>query len=185
MTRTLTRPLLTAAATLALALGTAYAAPARAANCADTLNATANLTKLAGLVQQSGLAPQLASSQVTVFAPTNQALGRIASLTQMLEGQSGQQAAPDFPKLQPLGRAHVVSGVHPEDQMHGQVTLTTLAGTTLSINGADQRDITLSSSAPGSVNLSGMHLMPGVHVSGRAITCDNGVVYPIDNALVE
>lgn len=29
-----------------------------------------------------------------------------------------------------------------------------------------------------------MHLMPGLHGNGPAITCDNGIVDPIDNALM-
>ena len=168
----------------ALGVGGASLVPAQAASCADVLSSTSDLSHFAELVQDSGLAPQLASGKLTVFAPTNQALSHIATVTQMLAGQGGQ-AQPDFPKLQTLIRAHLVNGVHPEDQMHGQVTLTTLAGTTLAINGTDVRHIMLSASAPSSVNLSGMHLMPGVHVTGPAIACDNGVVYPIDNALVQ
>jgi uncharacterized surface protein with fasciclin (FAS1) repeats len=170
--------------TIALGLATASVAPVRAASCADALNSTSELSKFAELVQASGLAVQLGTGTLTVFAPTNAALGRIATATQMLEGQSGQ-GQPDFPRLQTLVRAHLVAGAHPANEMDGQVTLTTLAGTSLTINGADQRDIVLSSSAPDGVNLSGMHLMPGVHVTGPAIACDNGVVYSISNALVQ
>jgi len=182
MPHTFKRLLLSGA--MALGIGVASLAPARAASCANVLGSTPDLGKFAELVQLSGLAPQLASGALTVFAPTNEALGHIATVTQMLEGQ-GSQGQPDFPKLQTLVRAHLVSGAHPASEMHGQVSLTTLAGTALAINGADQRDILLSSSAPGSVNLSGMHLMPDVHVTGPALTCDNGVVYPISNALVQ
>ena len=170
----------------ALSVGGASLVPAQAASCADVLSSTSDLSHFAELVELSGLAPQLTSDKLTVFAPTNQALGHIATVTQMLAGGGGRGGGgPESSMLQTLVRAHLVSGVHPEDQMHGQVTLTTLAGTTLSINGTDQRNIMLSASAPSSVNLSGMHLMPGVHVSGPAITCDNGVVYAIDNALVQ
>ena len=78
---------------------------AHAASCSDTLVFTPELTRFAGIVQQSGLAPQLSSGTLTVFAPTNAALNGISSVTQMLGGQSAN-SAPDFPKLQTLVRAH-------------------------------------------------------------------------------
>lgn len=158
--------------------------PARAANCADTIVSSPQLTRFAAIMQQSGLAPQLATSNLTVFAPTNGALNGISSITQMLGGQGANQQ-PDFPKLQVLVRAHLVGGVHPEDGMHGKVELATLAGTSLAIDGTAQRGIMLSASASNAVNLSGSHVARDVHVVGHAITCDNGVIYPIDNALVQ
>ena len=173
------------AAAFAAALSSlALAGTARAASCADTLVSTPQFTRFAGIVQQSGLAPQLATGSLTVFAPTNAALDGISSITQMLGGGSNN-AQPDFPKLQVLVRAHLVSGLHTENDMRGKVALSTLAGTTLAIDGTGQRAITLSASAPASVNLSGTHAMSNVHVAGPAIACDNGLVYPIDSALVQ
>lgn len=157
---------------------------AQAASCADTIVSTPELTRFAGLVQQSGLAPQLASGTLTVFAPTNTAINSIASITQMLGGQSAN-AAPDFPKLQTLVRAHLVSGLHPESEMRGKVSLATLAGTSLAIDGTGPRAITLSATAASGINLSGMQLMSNVRVAGPVIACDNGFIYPIDNALVQ
>lgn len=171
-----------AACTLA-ATGAATGA-AQAASCADTLVATPQFTRFAAIVQQAGLAPQLATGSLTVFAPTNTALNGIASITQMLGGQSAN-SQPDFPKLQVLVRAHLVSGLHPENDMRGKVALSTLAGTSLSIDGTGQRAIMLSASAPSSVNLSGTHAMSNVHVAGPVVECDNGLIYPIDNALVQ
>ena len=69
--------------------------------------------------------------------------------------------------------------------MRGKVELSTQAGTGLAIDGTGQRGIVLSTVSRNSVNLSGMRIMANVHVAGPAIPCDNGVVYPIDNALVQ
>ena len=160
------------------------AASAQAATCAGVLLSDARFSNFASLVQTAGLSPQLTNNAITVFAPTNAALNRIATVTQMLSGQSAS-AQPDFPKLQTLVRAHLVGGAHPEDQMRGKVSLSTLAGTGLAIDGTGQRGITLSTASANSVNLSGMHLTANVHVDGPAIACENGVVYPIDNALVQ
>ena len=172
-----------ASATLtAVLLGTAGAASA--ANCAEALLSNPRLMRFSAIVQQAGLAPQVSSSTLTVFAPTNDALNAISSITQMLGGQSSN-AVPDFPKLQILVRAHLVQGLHPERDMHGKVTLSTLAGTSLAIDGTGQRAIMLSASASNGVNLSGTHAVSDVHVAGPAIECDNGIIYPIDNALVQ
>ncbi len=114
-----------ASATLtAVLLGTAGAASA--ASCAEALLSNPRLTRFSAIVQQAGLAPQVSSSMLTVFAPTNDALNAISSITQMLGGQSSN-AVPDFPKLQILVRAHLVQGLHPENDMHGKVTLSTEA----------------------------------------------------------
>ncbi len=172
-----------ASATLILGLlGTA--GTAGAATCAETLISSPKLSRFSALVQQAGLASQLTSSTLTVFAPTNDALNGISSITQMLSGQSSN-ATPDFPKLQTLVRAHLVQGLHPENDMHGKVALSTLAGTSLAIDGTGQRAITLSASAASGVNLSGTHTMSDVHVAGPTIACDNGIIYPVDNALVQ
>ena len=157
---------------------------ARAANCADVITSTPDLSQFSALMQQSGLAQQVATGTLTVFAPTNAALNHISSITQMLRGESSN-AQPDFPKLQTLVRAHLVTGVHPQDQMHGKVTLATLAGTSLNIDGTGNRDIMLASKASGNVNLSGTRLNSNVHTVGATLSCDNGVIYPISNALVQ
>lgn len=157
---------------------------AQAASCADVLVSTPTLTRFAGIVQQSGLAPQVSNGTLTVFAPTNAALNGISSVTQMLGGQSAN-SAPDFPKLQTLVRAHLVSGRHPQSEMLGKVTLSTLAGTSIAIDGTGARTIVLSATAAAGVNLSGMQLMSNVFVAGPAIECDNGFVYPINNPLVQ
>ncbi len=171
-------------ASVTLAAGLSAAGAASAANCAETLISTPTLTRFSAILQQAGLAPQLGSNQLTVLAPTNDALNSISSITQMLGGQ-GSNSAPDFPKLQVLVRAHLVQGLHPENDMRGKVNLSTLAGTSLAIDGTGQRAITLSASASNGVNLSGTHTMSNVHVAGPTIACDNGIIYPIDNALVQ
>lgn len=167
----------------AAAVATLLSGAAQAASCFDTIVSTPQFSRFAGVVQQSGLAPQVMNGSLTVFAPTNGALNSIASITQMLGGQSAN-ASPDFPRLQTLVRAHLVSGLHPENEMRGKVTLSTLASTSLAIDGTGARGITLSSTVPNTVNLSGMRIMSDVHVAGPAVACDNGVIYPIDNALV-
>lgn len=171
-------------AIVAIIAGLAANSKARAANCADTLLSNKDLTRFAALVQTAGLAPQLATGSVTAFAPTNGALNRISGLTQALAPQSSNAQA-DYPKLQTLVRAHLVGGVHPENAMHGKVVLTTLAGTGLAINGTGQRSIALSTSSANNVNLSGMRIMSDVHVAGPALECDNGLIYPVDGALVQ
>ena len=160
------------------------AMPAGAATCGDVVFSTPTLSTFAGLAQSSGLVPQLQTAPLTIFAPTNDALNKISYVTQMLSSNSSS-GAPDFPKLQTLVRAHLVSGSHPASEMRGKLTLPTLAGTSLGIDGTDTRTIVLTTASANSVNLSGMRLMAGVHVAGPAIACDNGVVYPIDKALVQ
>ena len=123
------------------------------------LNSTPQLTSFAAVVQQSGLRPLLGTAPLTIFAPTNDAISHIRSVTQMLEGQGNNQS-PDFQKLQLLVRAHLVSGSHPEDQMHGKVELTTQAGTTIAIDGTTQRGIMLTAHES-RVNLSGFRTIPG------------------------
>ena len=159
------------------------AGPALAASCADVLNSNRDLTMFAALVQQSGLRNQVATAPLSVFAPNNAALGRLSYVTQMLAGQSAN-SSPDFPKLQTLVRAHLVEGLHPESDMRGKVELSTLAGTLVSIDGTTQRGILLTAGAR-DVNLSGMRVMRDVAVTGPAIQCDNGWIYPIDNALIQ
>ncbi|MBC7799970.1 MAG: fasciclin domain-containing protein [Gemmatimonadaceae bacterium] len=147
------------------------------------LNSTRDLTSFAGLVQQSGLRNQVDTARLTVFAPNNVALSRLSYVTQMLAGQSAN-SSPDFPKLQTLVRAHLAPGLHPESEMRGKVELPTLAGTSIAIDGTTQRGIILTAGAR-DVNLSGMQLMRDIAVTGPAIQCDNGWVYPIDNALIQ
>lgn len=171
-------------AVAALSAGLAANSTARAASCADTLLSNKELARFAALVQAAGLSPQLATGTVTVFAPTNAALGRISGLTQMLAPQSSNGQA-DYPKLQTLVRAHLVAGLHSENSMHGKVALTTLAGTGLAIDGTGRRSIALSTSSANNVNLSGMKIMSDVHVAGPALECDNGLIYPVDAALVQ
>lgn len=162
---------------------TATEPAAHAATCADTLTSNPQLTRFTNLVQLSGLAPQLATNTLTVFAPTNAALNDISSVTQMLAGQSSN-SSPDFPKLQILVRARLVSGPHPENDMHGKIVLPTLAGISLTVDGTGARAIVLSACALSGVNLSGTHVMSDVHVAGPAIACDSGIIYPVDNALL-
>lgn len=168
---------------LGAAMAVVVSGPALAASCADVLNSNRDLSSFAGLVQQSGLRNQLDTARLTVFAPSNAALGRLTYVTQMLAGQSAN-ASPDFPKLQTLVRAHLVSGDHPENEMRGKVDLPTLAGTSIAIDGTTQRGILLTAGAR-DVNLSGMQVMRDIAVTGAAIKCDNGWVYPIDNALIQ
>lgn len=72
----------------------------RAASCAETLLSTPTLTRFAAIVQQAGLAPQLGSSQLTMFAPSNAALNGILSITQML---GGPEREPDAGRPQAAG----------------------------------------------------------------------------------
>jgi len=88
---------------------------ANAASCAEALLSNSKLSRFSAIVQQAGLAPQLAAGTLTVFAPTNDALNGISSITQMLGGQSAN-AQPDFPKLQTLVRAHLVQGAAPGER---------------------------------------------------------------------
>ena len=109
---------------------TAMSAPARAASCTDTLVSTPQLTRFAAIVQQSGLAPQLAAGNLTVFAPTNAAFGALPA------GTVDTLVKPENkPTLTKILTYHVVSGDYDKAKLDalinaggGKAMLTTVQG---------------------------------------------------------
>lgn len=186
MRKTVKRTLLAGAAVLGLAVGTVSA---QAASVADTLASMPQFSKLTNLVLQAGLTDTLRSSnEVTLFAPVDGAFGNLpASVTEALAPHASQQT-PVTSELQSLVRIHLLNGAYAPQQFAGRrVTVTDEAATQLQIDGTVQGQLAVVTVPipAGGPHIFGLATSRVAHVIGPPIAADNGVIYPIDNVLIQ
>ncbi len=167
------------------------AAPARAADLADTLASEARFGKFVELVQRAGLTPSLrASAPLTVLAPTDEAFARVpqSMLTALSPDAANRSPNQEPDKLQALVRIHLLAGLYGPDRIVGQAgTVTNEAGTRLVLDGTVSGRITVTS-VPinvGGPNIAGVTTPREAQVVGEPIAADNGLIYPIDNVLIQ
>ena len=131
-----------------------------------------------GLVEQAGLAVDARSAvDVTLFAPTNAAFYKHPTYLQTLV-PGGSDSFPDTRKLIEFVRNHVVQGMYMPAQLEGKkLNLTSLAGYPVEIDGTG-------AGAP----IVGYHLVEGqtvkAQITAPPIRASNGIVYPIDSAIL-
>lgn len=161
----MTRIVLTALATLALAVPTATAAPAEPQTPSRSIAAiagqTPQLSTLLSLVKKAGLAKTLSSpGAYTVFAPTNAAFAQLPKAT--LDSLGKNPAA-----LKRVLLYHVVSGKVPAAKVVTLRSAKTLAGPTVRIR------------------VSGKTVrINAARVAKADVKASNGVVHVIDRVLV-
>jgi uncharacterized surface protein with fasciclin (FAS1) repeats len=176
----------------AVAIGLAAGATAaHAANVADTLASDTRFPLFVGLIQRAGLTDTLkTASQVTVFAPTDGAFTRVpASMLQDLTPQAGSQSpSRDSQQLQALIRIHLIANAVAPSAFIGQrQTIVDEAGTSLIVDGTQSGILTITTvpANVGGPNIGGVTTPRTANVVGQEIVADNGVIYPIDNVLIQ
>jgi uncharacterized surface protein with fasciclin (FAS1) repeats len=176
-------------AAVALGLSGIAAPRAQAASVADTLASVPQFSKLVHLIQQAGLTESLRSSnRVTMFAPTDAAFGNVPqSMLDQLAPQASQQT-PSQSKLPTLIRIHLLNGEYVPAQFAGRaVTVVDEAGTQLQIDGRQPGQLTIVTVpvGAGGPNIAGLATSRTAHVVAPPIQADNGLIYPIDNVLLQ
>jgi uncharacterized surface protein with fasciclin (FAS1) repeats len=162
---------------------------AQAASVADTLASIPQFSKIVHLIQQAGLTGSLRSSnRVTMFAPTDAAFGNVPqSVMDQLVPQASQQI-PSQSKLPTLIRIHLLNGEYVPAQFAGRaVTVVDEAGTQLQLDGRQPGQLTIMTVpvGAGGPNVTGLATSRTAHVVAPPIQADNGVIYPIDNVLMQ
>ena len=143
------------------------------------------------LVQGASLTDALkTASQITVFAPTDAAFTRVPdTMLRDIAPQAGnRQPNQDPQKLQALIRIHLLSSVYPPNSFIGQrVTVRDEAGTTLIVDGTQSGRIMITTvpANVGGPNVAGATTPREAQVTGQVIAADNGLIYPIDNVLIQ
>ena len=124
-----------------------------------------------------------APTPYTMFPASNAAFAEMPAFVNSLlayQNSTGthnaQDAFPDTSKIVELVRSHVVRGKHyPQDVMGRKITVTTIAGTQLEVDGTD----------PSAVRLNWASAANGEALSARLvdqpITCRNAVLYIVDH----
>jgi len=187
MTQSLRAKLATALIGGVIAAG--VSGPALAASVADTLTSDPQFSALTDFVMRGNMLSTLkGSTPVTVFAPTNQAFDNAPTIG-VLQRNSAQQM-PNITGMTDLVREHVVEGLHPLSEFQGQrVQLSDANGTKLVVDGTSGGQITVATqpSLVGGTNSTGtgMNAPRVATVIGQPIIADNGVIYPINNVLLQ
>jgi uncharacterized surface protein with fasciclin (FAS1) repeats len=132
-----------AAAVVATGFGAA-ALPAHAQN-AVTLTATdSSLSQWAHIVQLAGLTQAGQTNTVTVFAITNKGFETVNQAYSNALKSPGRTGSPNFQRMQALVRTQAVFGLHPmSDFKFKTVTLTSVAGTPIVVDGSNPAKITI------------------------------------------
>lgn len=156
-----------AAAVIAAGFGAA-AIPAHAQN-AVTLTATdSGLSQWAHIVQLAGLVQAAQTNNVTVFAITNKGFDRVNKVYSNALMSPGSMGSPHFMRMQSLVMSQAVLGLHPMSEFDGKkVTLTSVAGTPLEIDGTTQ----------GKLVIKGAYTT--TELTGQPLTSSQAVIYPV------
>ncbi len=173
----------------AVCAGFAGSSGAQAASVADTLASAPQFSKLTNLIQQAGLTEALRSSnRVTLFAPTDAAFGNVPqAVMDQLAPQASQQM-PSRSNLPALIRIHILNGEYVPDQFTGRVvTVVDEAGTQLQVDGTQAGQLTVFTVpvGAGGPKVTGLATGRTAHVIAPPIPADNGLIYPIDNVLLQ
>jgi uncharacterized surface protein with fasciclin (FAS1) repeats len=129
------------------------------------------------ILQLSGLAPYArGATPYTVFAPTNEAFDQHPQIRAQLLPTAGE-TFPDTSVLIPLVRAHVVYGAHPLDEFMGKkITIKSLNGTPIEIDGTNPQAITVTWHSVNGQNAQGV-------LTGQPILASNADIYPVNTVM--
>lgn len=130
------------------------------------------------------------TAPATLFTPTDEAFARLPAeiLVPLSPDASSRSPSQETEKLQALVRIHMLPGVSAPERFIGQRgTVTDLACTELIVDGTASGRI-LVTTVPVNVGgpaIAGVTSPREAQIVGEPITADNGVIYPIDNVLVQ
>lgn len=131
-----------AAATIATGVG--LSAPAHAQNAVTLTASDSGLSQWAHLVQIAGLTPAAQTNNVTVFAITNEGFDSVNKVYSNALMSPGAMGSPNFMRIQLVVMSQAVLGLHPMSEFEGKkVTLTSVAGTPLVVDGTTPGKITV------------------------------------------
>jgi uncharacterized surface protein with fasciclin (FAS1) repeats len=143
-----------------------------------------NLTTWVQLIDAGGLQQYArGAAPYTVFPASDQAFAAFPDMVKSLLGyqyslgqRNGQNVFPDTSTIVKLVRSHVIAGKHyPTEVMGKVITVTSVAGTPVKVDGTDPSAVTVSwTSAAGGGNLSAKLIEPPV-------TCVNAVIYVVNS----
>ena len=153
----------------------ATAASAQQANCIDLLASTQNYSRLVNATVMSHMENDVrVMNNVTIFAPTNEAISRVdQNLSARIFPRDETGARNADPVLASAAvRAHIVQGRIPASALVDGMRLVTLAGTPITIH--KQGNVTTVSAAEG-VN---------ANITQPDMACANGVVHGISSVLI-
>ena len=164
--------------------------PAAAADLATSLAKHSQLSKFHLLINSAGLANLLRSTAgLTLLAPTNHALAAAPDyIRAAIKRGPGAANGALLLQLRHLVRGHVFDVILPPKALIGRrQQFTDADGTVRIIDGAEAGVITISTvPIASSAAKGGMRPRPQTaQVFGRAITADNGIIYPIDAILAD
>jgi uncharacterized surface protein with fasciclin (FAS1) repeats len=167
----------------------ATATPSLAASVGDIITADPRFSALTDYIMRGNMLSTLkGSTQLTVFAPVNDAFNK-APTVGVLQ-RSGAAQMPNLTGMTDLVREHVVAGAHPPAEFIGQrVLIADASGTTLVVDGSAAGAITVQTQPSVAFGTNstgtGFNAQRVATVIGQPIMADNGVIYPIDNVLLQ
>lgn len=157
-----------AAVILGAGIATAVSFSAHAQNAATAMASDPSLSEWTYIVGQAGLTTAAATNTVTVFAVTNEGFDQINAVWHGALKTPGATGAPNFQRMQELVRSQAVFGLHAPSEFAGKnVTLTSVAGTPITIDGT----------VAGKLTITMEHAVGSVE--GTPITTSQAVIYPI------
>lgn len=179
---------LAALAVSGLALSALYApaAMAQSTSCADVIAADPQLSRSASALERTGILEGLrASSPVTIFVPTNEAIARHPSdLAERLfpQGGSNQGGQMMDPVAAPAAvNAHILDGRHPASEFTAGQTLRTRNGTTIDVAAAQDGLVTLS---PTAGRFTFGLKSEQARIVQADVPCSNGLIHKVNDVLV-
>ncbi|MCB8882768.1 hypothetical protein ACELLULO517_21160 [Acidisoma cellulosilytica] len=157
-----------AVAIVTAGLGLAGQGAAQAQNAATAMASNPDLSQWSYIVGQAGLKMAAATNPVTVFALTDKGFNDINAVWHGALKTPGASGSPNYQKMQQLVRSQAILGLHPPSEFDGKkVTLTSVAGTPITVDGTVQGKLTVE-----------MKYATGA-VSGMPMVSDQSVIYPI------
>lgn len=155
----------------------------------DTLISDGRFNTFVALVQRSGLMDSLRTAgAVTLFAPTDAAFNQLpATIMQDLAPQNTQQM-PSPAKLQAFVRINELPSAWPPPQFLGRrQEVQTMAGTYLIVDGTQNGGIAVTTVTVnvGGPNIAGVTTPRTARALSPAIGASNGIIYPVDNVLLQ
>nr|WP_235913684.1 fasciclin domain-containing protein [Pseudoroseomonas coralli] len=150
-------------------------ASAQQKNCIDVLAGNKQFSRFVNGIVHTHLSNQMRNAnEITIFAPTNDAVGHINQvlLDRLFPMEEGNSRQAD-PVLAPAAvGAHIVQGKHSREQLRHGANFTTVSGTPLSVQATGD---TLRVQGAGGTE---------ARVTQADIQCSNGVIHAIDAPLL-
>ncbi|RVT89935.1 hypothetical protein EOD42_24545 [Rhodovarius crocodyli] len=151
----------------------------------DAMAADGRFTRFIEFARQSGAVEQLrAANVVTVFAPTDIAMERLpASLRDQLLGTPGMQR--DVVRLPAFVNLHIVDGLETLPGLAGKETLMrSRNGANLLVQPTPQSTLVLTAQDGPGFSAGGLNASRNANILLPIIQAANGMVFPIDNAML-